>query len=165
MVSECPKCKRKSPVDSVYCPYCGRGMKPSARSTQVSVGGALMIVATVANLIFFVFAFQAIINIHRWYPPLVAQIWFAYDQFLVMFFFTGLLFGLCTAVLSLSRKSYRWTLASAMLCMLSGGGAWIISMIVPHSSIVQSLLYYFFPLLVAPFAGAVLIFLRSAEFQ
>ncbi len=121
-------------------------MKPSARSTQVSVGGALMIVATVANLIFFVFAFQAIINIHRWYPPLVAQIWFAYDQFLVMFFFTGLLFGLCTAVLSLSRKSYRWTLASAMLCMLSGGGAWIISMIVPHSSIVQSLVYYFFPL-------------------
>jgi hypothetical protein len=124
-----------------------------------------MIVATVANLIFLVFALQAIINIHRWYPPLIAQTWFAYDQFLTVFFFIGLLFGLSATILSLSRKSYRWTLASSILCTLSGGGAWIISMIVPHSNTVQSLLYYFSPLLATPLIGAVLIFFRAAEFK
>jgi len=165
MVSECPKCGRTVPVDSVYCPYCGYGIKPSARSTQVSAGGALMIVAAVASLIFFVLSLKALLNIYSWYPPLIAQSWIVYDQMLTVFSFTGLIFGLSAAILSLTRKSYRWTIASAVLCTLSGGGAWVISMIIPHSNMVQSLLYYFLPLLATSLIGTVLIFFRKAEFN
>jgi hypothetical protein len=165
MVAECPKCSKTIPVDSVYCPYCGHGIKPPARSTQVSVGGALMIAATMANFIFLVYALQALINIHSWYPALVAQFWFSYNQIFTVFFLTGVLFGLSAIILSLTRKRYRWTMASSLLCTLSGGGAWIISMIIPHSNMLQSLLYYFFPLLAAPSIGVVLIFFRKAEFK
>jgi hypothetical protein len=165
MVSDCPKCPRTIPDDSVYCPYCGYGIKPSARSTQVSAGGTLMIVAAVASLIFFILSFQALLNIYNWYPPLVAQGWFIYDQMLTIFSFTGLVFGFSAAILTLTRKSYRGTLASAVLCTLSGGGAWIISMIIPLSNMVQSLLYYFLPLFVSSFTGTMLIFFRKAEFN
>lgn len=165
MVTECQKCSRTIPIESVYCPYCGHGIKASARSTQVLVGGALMMVATMANLIFLVFALQALMNIYSWYPLLVAQFWFSYDQIFTMFFLTGVLFGFSAIILSLTRKRYRWTMVSSLLCTLSGGGAWIISMIIPHSNIMQSLLYYFFPLLATPSIGAVLIFFRKAEFK
>lgn len=165
MVSECPKCGKTIPDDSVYCAYCGYGVKPSARSTQVSTGGTLMTVAAVASLIFFVLSIQALLNIYNWYPPLVAQGWFVYDQILTVFSFTGLVFGLSAAILSLTRKSYKWTMASSMLCTLSGGGAWIISMIIPHSNPVQSLLYYFLPLFTTSFIGTALIFFRKAEFN
>jgi len=165
MVAECPKCSRTIPVDSVYCPYCGHGIKPSARSTQVSVGGALMIAATMANFIFLVYALQALINIHSWYPALVAQFWFSYNQVFTVFFLTGVLSGLSATILSLTRKKYTWTMASSLLCTLSGGGAWTLSMIIPHSNMLQSLLYYFLPLLAAPSIGVVLIFSRKAEFK
>lgn len=107
MVSDCPKCTRTIPDDSVYCPYCGYGIKPSARSTQVSAGGTLMIVAAVASLIFFILSFQALLNIYNWYPPLVAQGWFIYDQMLTIFSFTGLVFGLSAAILTLTRKKLQ----------------------------------------------------------
>jgi len=165
MVSECPKCGRTIPNDSVYCPYCGYGIKPSARSTQVSAGGTLMIVAAVASLVLFVLSFQALLNIYKWYPPLVAQSWFVYDQMFTVFAFTGLLFGFSAAMLSFTRKSYKWTIASAVLCTLSGGGTWIISMVIPHSNAVLSLLYYFLPLFATSFIGTVLIFFRKAEFN
>lgn len=165
MVSRCTKCGRTIPEDSVYCPYCGYGMKPSASSTQVSVGGTLMIVAAITSLIFFVLSFRALLNIYTWYPPLVAQSWFVYNQMFTVFSFTGLLFGLSAAILSLTRKSHRWALVSALLCMLSGGGVWIISMIIPHSDVVLSLLLYFLPLFATSFIGTVLIFFRKAEFN
>jgi hypothetical protein len=124
-----------------------------------------MIVAAVANLIFLVFSLRALANIYSWYPPLVAQVWFVYDQILTVFSFTGVLFGLSAALLSLTRKSYKWTIAFAVLCTFSGGGGWIMSMIIPHSNVVQSLLYYFLPLLTTPFIGTVLIFFRKSEFN
>jgi hypothetical protein len=165
MVSECSKCGRTAPDDSVYCPYCGHGIKPLARSAQVSAGGTLMIVAAVASLVFFVLSFNALLNIYSWYPPLVAQSWFIYDQIFTVFSFTGSLFGLSAAILSLTRKSYKWTIASALLCTLSGGGVWIISLIIPHSNVVQSLVFYFFPLFATSLIGTALIFLRKAEFN
>jgi len=165
MVSECPKCGKTIPDDSVYCLYCGYGVKPSAKSTQVSVGGALMTVAAVASLIYLVLSVQALLNIYSWYPPLVAQTWFVYDQMLTIFSFTGLLFGFSAATFSLGRKSYKWTMASAILCTISGGGAWIISMVIPHSNVWYSFLEYFLPLFAASFIGTVLIFFRKAEFN
>lgn len=165
MVSACPKCGAKIPDDSVYCPYCGRGIKPSAKSSQVSVAGAFMIVAAVASLIFLILSIQALLNIHTWYPPLVAQSWFSYNQAFTGFSFTGFLFGLLAAFFSLTRKSYRWTMLFAVLCTLSAGGAWIISTMIPHSNAVQSFLYYFLPLLTPSLVGTVLILPRRAEFK
>ncbi|MDH5732238.1 MAG: zinc ribbon domain-containing protein [Candidatus Bathyarchaeota archaeon] len=165
MTSECPKCSRTIPDDSVYCSYCGRGLQPSARSTQVSVGGALMIVAATGSLLFFVLSLQALANIYDWYPLLVAQRWFIYDQVHAVLSFSGLLFGFSGAILSLTRKSYNWTMASTALCTLSGGATWILSMIIPHSDALQSFLYYFLPLFVTAFVGTVLISFRKAEFN
>ncbi len=165
MVSECTKCGKTIPDDSVYCPYCGCGMKPSAKSTQVSVGGALMIIAAVTSLIFFVLSFRALLNVYTWYPPLVAQSWFVYNQVITVFSFTGLLFGLSAATFSLTRKSYRWTLVCALFCVLSGGGVWTVSMIIPHSDVVLSFLLFFLPLFATSSIGTVLIFFRKAEFS
>jgi len=165
MVSVCPGCRRAIPGDSVYCPYCGRGIKPSAWSTHVSVAGALLIVATAASLIFLILSIQALLNIYSWYPPLVAQTWIVYDQMLTIFTFTGSLFGVFAAIFSLTRRSYRWAMTFAVLCTISGGNAWIISLILPHSNVVQSFLYYFLPLLAPSMIGTILIFFRKAEFN
>lgn len=165
MVSTCPKCGAKIPDDSLYCPYCGRGIKPSAKTSQVSVAGAFMTVAAVASLIFLVLSIQALTSIYTWYPPLVAQSWFFYNQAFTGFSFTGFLFGILAAFFSLARISYKWTMLFAMLCTLSAGGACIISTMIPHSSAVQSFLYYFVPLLVPSLVGTVLIFPRRAEFK
>lgn len=165
MTLDCPKCGRTIPDDSVYCPYCGCGVKPSARSNQVSVGGAFMIVATAASSIFFLLSLRALANIYSWYPPLVAQSWFVYDQIFAVFTFSQFLFGLIASILSLARKSYKWTMISAVLCTLSGCGAWIISMIIPHSDVFQSFLYYFLPLFATSSTGTALVLFGKAEFK
>ena len=165
MVLECPKCGRIIPDDSVYCLYCGRGIKKSARSSQVSVGGALIVVAVVAFLIIFILSFQAVLNIYTWYPSLVAHSFFIYDQMLTAFSLSGMLCGIPAAILSLTRKSYLVTMAFAVLCTLSGGGTWIISMIIPHSNLILSLFCYFLPLFVTPFIGTMMILFRKAEFN
>lgn len=165
MSSKCPRCSRTIPNDSIYCPYCGHGIKASARSTQVSAGGVLMMVAATASLVYFVLSVQALLNIYNWYPRLLAQSWFVYDQMLAIFFFLGLMSGFCAAVLSLTRRRYRVTMASAVFCTISCGAAWIVSMTIPHSNPTQSLFYYFLPLLATAFIGIVLIFFRKAEFD
>ncbi len=165
MTFGCPKCGRTVPDYSVYCPYCGYGIKPSARSTQVSVGGAFLIVATAGSLILSLVCLQALARIYSWYPPLVAQMWFVYDQMLTVSSFSGFLFGLPACILSLTRRSYRWTMVSAAFCTLSGGGTWVISMIIPHSDVFQSFLFYFLPLFATSFIGTMLIFFRKAEFN
>ncbi|MDH5787212.1 MAG: hypothetical protein OEZ40_02815, partial [Candidatus Bathyarchaeota archaeon] len=88
-----------------------------------------------------------------------------YDQMLTAFSFIGFLSGLFTAALSLIRRSYKLTIASAVVCALSGCGVWIISMIIPNSSVTHSLLYYFLPLFVTPIAGTILILFKKAEFN
>lgn len=165
MASTCPRCSKDVTDDQVYCPYCGRGLKPWAKSFQVSLAGALLIVVTVACLIFLIVSVQALLGIYSWYPPLVAQTWFVYDQALAMLVFTGFLFGLIAAGFSLARKSYVWTMIFSVVCACSACGAWVISLIIPHSSIAESFLYYFMPLLLPSVAATVLIFPRRAEFK
>jgi len=165
MVSECSKCGKAVADDVVYCPYCGRGLKPWARSFQVSFAGALLIVVTVASLIFLIVSVQALLGIYSWYPPLVAQSWFIYDQALAILVFAGFLFGLLAAGFSLARKSYAWTMIFSALCTCSACGSLIISLVIPHSSFEQSLLYYFMPLLLPSVAATILILPRKAEFN
>ncbi|MDH5634848.1 MAG: zinc ribbon domain-containing protein [Candidatus Bathyarchaeota archaeon] len=165
MVAECPKCGKAISDDSVYCPYCGHGIQPSARSVQVSVAGALMVAFTVASLVLFVLSFRALLNIHSWYPASVAQVWFVYDQMLTAISFAGLVFGLSAAILILTRRSFSWAMVSSMLGTLTGGGSWIISMVIPHSNIAYSILYYFLPLFATSLIGTLLIFSKKAEFN
>lgn len=165
MVAECLKCGRTIPDDSVYCPYCGRGVQPSARSFQVSIAGALMVTSTVASLVIFVFSLRALLNIYSWYPASVAQVWFVYDQALTVTSLGGFVFGLTAAILMLSRRSYSWAMVFSTLGTLAGGGSWIISMVIPHSTVAYSMLYFFLPRFATSLIGTLLLSPRKAEFS
>lgn len=165
MVSRCPKCGRDVPDDSVYCPYCKHGLRPAAESTQVSAGGTLLIVAAVANLIIFVVSTRALANIYSWYPVNVAEGWIVYDQVLTFSSFTGFLFGLSAGILAQVRIRYAWTVASAVLCTISGLGSWIVSMAIPFANVQYSLLYYFLPMFTTGLIGTALILPRKPEFK
>jgi len=164
MDSKCPRCRRDVPNDSVYCPYCGHGIQPSARTTRVSAAGTLFIVSAVASLIFFIQSVRALVQIYSWYPQSVAQSWIIYDQTLTVFSFTGLLFGFSAGILSLSRKSYKWTMISAILCTVSGAGAWMLSMVIPYWYWSYSLLFYFLPVFLTALVGTLMTWPRKAEF-
>jgi predicted nucleic acid-binding Zn ribbon protein len=165
MEAGCPKCGKAIPDDAVYCPYCGRGIQPSARSFQVSAAGAFMITFTVASLVLFVLSFRALLNIYSWYPASVAQVWFVYDQMLTAISFTGLIFGLGAAIFILSRRNYRWAMVFSILGTLIGGGSWVISMVIPHSNVAYSTLYFFIPLLATSLAATLMVLPRKAEFS
>jgi len=165
MVFNCPKCGRNVPDESVYCPYCGHGIGPSAKTSLVSAGGTLMFVAATASLIIFILAVRALMQIYTWYPPGVASGWIVYDQGLTVFSFIGFVFGLSGGILSLARRSYRLTMASAVICTLAGAGNFIISMIIPYAQFVYSLLYYFLPVFTSSLIATVLFYPREAEFK
>lgn len=69
MTVTCPKCGRNAQDDAIYCPYCGHGLTPSARTTQVSIAGTLLIVAGVASLTFLVLSIRALLQIFNWLSP------------------------------------------------------------------------------------------------
>jgi len=165
MASRCTKCGGTVPADSVYCPYCGHGIKPSAKSTQVSAGATLIIVGAVADLIFFILSARTLGQIYTWYPPLVAQSWIIYDQALLALSFMGFVSGFAGGALSLARRSYQWTVISAVVCTLMGAGSWILSMILPFSNLSSSFFYYFLPVFTLPLVGTVLVAFRRVEFD
>ena len=165
MSSKCPKCGADVTDDSVYCARCGHGMKPTARTTQVSAAGTLIVIAAATSLIFFLLSIRALGQIYSWYPTTVAQSWIVYDQMLTGLSFTGFLFGFSAGVLSLARRRYSLTMVCAVLCTLSGAGAWTISMIIPFSKLWYSFLYFFLPAFATSLIGTVLIYPRKAEFK
>ena len=165
MAPKCPSCGRDVPEGSIYCLHCGRGIHQSARTTLVSVAGTLLTVAAVASLVFFVQSVQALAQIYGWYPSVVAEEWIVYDQALAGFTLAGFVFGLVSGILSFARKSYKWTMFSAVACAFSGAGAWITSMIIPYANLRYSLLYYFLPVFLTALISVVLIFPRKAEFN
>ncbi len=165
MVSKCPKCGKNTPDDAVYCPYCAHGIAPHARTARLAAGGILLIVASVGALILFILSVRALIDIYRWYPPIVAESWFVYDQLLTFFSFVASLSGLVAGVLSLNRKRHAVAVISGALCTVLGGGAWITSMIVPHYVTWYSFLYYFLPVFLTPLFGTCLVYSRKMEFK
>jgi hypothetical protein len=165
MVFKCKKCGKIVPEDSIYCPYCGYGIKSSAKTVQVSAGGTLLIAAAVVALIFFALSVKALAEIYSWYPPVVAQGWIAYDQMLTIFSFTGFLSGFSAGALALAGRRYLLTIVFTIICTFSGAGAWIISMIIPWANVGYSLFYYFLPVFSLPLIGALLIYPRKAEFR
>ncbi len=165
MISTCPKCGQNMPDDSVYCPYCGQGIKPTARTNQVSAAGTLMIVAAVALLVFLVLSLRALTQLYRWYPTEVADSWIIYNQILTCFSFAGCLFGFMSGLLFLARRNYEFSMSCAVLCTLSGAGAWTISSIIPFANALYSLLFYFLPAFTTALIGTLLTYSRKAEFR
>jgi len=164
MTMTCPKCGRNTQDDTLYCPHCGHGLTPSARTTQVSVAGTLLIVAGITSLIFLILSIRALLQIFNWYPPTVAQGWLVYDQMLTGFSLTGFLFGLLSSSLAFTRRNHRLTMISSLLCTASGAGAWTTSMILPLANPWYSFLYYFLPSFTTALIATTLIYPRKAEF-
>lgn len=165
MASTCPKCRKTVPDDSIYCPYCAHGLKPSAKTIRVFVASILMIIAACGSLILLILSTQALLGIYKWYPQLAAQRWFIYDQMFTVFALSGLIFALLTTVFSLSRRRHKWTMIFAVLCTFSGGGLWLTSMMAPVVVLWESVLYLFMPLFLAPLLGTLLIYPRKTEFE
>jgi hypothetical protein len=161
----CPKCGRKVPDDSVYCPYCAHGLKPSAATPQVSAGGILMIVTAIGSLTLLILSINALVQIYGWFPRLVAQKWFIFGQLLAVISFVAFVSAASTAALTLGRKNYRLTIISAFVCTFSGLATYAISVIIPDFNSMNSFIYYFLPLFVTPLIGTLLILKRKQEFK
>lgn len=165
MTSACPKCAKTVTEDAVYCPYCGHGLKPIARTVQVSLGASLIIVATAASLIFFALAIKALAQIYIWYPPVVTQNWIIYDQMFAFFTFASFLLGLSSSTLLLLRRKFMWGIILASLLTISCIAAWIMSVLEPFSSFGSSFSYFFLPLVIPSLIGTLLVYPRKAEFD
>jgi len=165
MVLNCPKCSRTIPDDSVYCPYCGHGIQPSAQTVLVSAGSTLIMVATAAHIIFFILSVKALVQIYNWYPPIVTQYFIGYVQLLTFFAFTGFMSGLPASILALARRRYTLTIALSIVCLASSAASTFLSVVVPGANWGTSLFSFFFPLLFPALMGTVLILPRKAEFK
>jgi hypothetical protein len=165
MAPTCPRCGKSVPDDAIYCPYCAHGLKPSALTGKVSAAGVLMLAGTVGFFVVFVISLNALIQVYSWYPPLIAQKWFFYDQILTAFCFCGFLLGAATTTLVFARRKHRLAVILGILCAISGAGTWVTSIIIPEFNVLYSILYYFLPDLVAPLSGILLIYQRKPEFK
>ena len=165
MSQVCPRCGRSAPPDAIYCPYCSRALKPAAQTGRVSAAGVLMLVATVGFLVVFIISLNALLQIYSWYPLLTAQKWFFFDEILTSFCFCGLLFGAATSTLVFIRRRHRLALALGILCLISGSGVWITSLVIPELKLYYSVLYYFLHDLIAPLIAILVIYRRKPEFR
>jgi len=165
MSSNCPKCHKTIPDDSVYCPYCAHGSKPFAKTTQVSIGGAFTIVAAAGSLVFFIISLKALNELFSYYPPDVAGDWLNYDIAFATLAFTGFVFGSSASALSLTRKRHLLTMIFSVLCLISGLGLWTVSMIIPKANVWYSFLYYFLPIVLPALIATALFYPRKQEFK
>jgi hypothetical protein len=142
MAPSCPKCAKPVSEDAAYCPYCGHGLKPSAKTVQVSLGASLIIVASAASLILFILSIKALVQIHVWYPPVVTQNWIIYDQMFAFFTLVSFLLGLSSSILVLLRRNFRWSVTLGSLLTVSCVAAWIISIVEPFTNLGSSFFYF-----------------------
>jgi len=130
--------------------------KSFSRNDFLFLSAVLMIVSSVWFLVMFVKSVQALQGIYSWYPQLVAQTWFIYDELFAVFTFLGLLFGFISAGSVLSNKNPTVALIIGILCVISGACLSILSLIAPLASLSNSILYYILPSFLIPLAGMLL---------
>jgi hypothetical protein len=106
-----------------------------------------------------------LLEIYSWYPQLVAQRWFFYDQLFTVLLLMGFVSGVIASVLSLIRKSYLFFVLAGIVCTVVGAGVWITSMIIPNYSLSSSFLYYFLPIFLPSLIGTLLVLRRKPEFR
>lgn len=165
MTATCPKCSRSVPEYSTYCPHCGFGISPDARTSRIYFTSLLMVIASVGSLILLLLSARALLYVFTWYPLTAAQEWFVYNWMLIALSLSEVTSGVVAAFFSYRRKSFRWAATSAALCTLTGGGIWFISLLAPSYQFWQSILYYFLPMFLPPLMGAILLFTRRQEFK
>ena len=132
---------------------------------MLSSAGALLVVSTTGSLVFLILSINALSNVYKWYPAFVAQEWFLYDVLFAVFAFAESVFGVVASALTYLRKRYRFALAAAFCCLISGTGLLTTSLIQPLAILWQSLLLYFLPLFLPPLIATLLVYYRSAEFN
>jgi len=130
--------------------------KSFSRNDFLFLSAVLMIVSSVWFLVMFVKSVQALQGIYSWYPQLVAQTWFIYDELFAVFTFLGLLFGFISAGSVLSNKNPTVALIIGIPCVISGACLSILSLIAPLASLSNSILYYILPSFLIPLAGMLL---------
>ena len=164
MVNECPKCGRSVPDDSVYCPYCGQGLTPPARTSQVYAASLLLLAACVSSGIFIILSTRALLYVSTWYPLLVAQTFYVYTRWLLVLSMGELISGGVCMLVSYNRVNHLWAVTSAAACTLCGGGIWAMTLVVPWYPLWSSIVYYFLPQFLPPLVGTLLLLPRKAEF-
>ena len=135
----------------------GRG-RSFSRTDFLFLSAVLIIVSSVWFLIMFVKSVQALQGVYSWYPQFVAQSWFIYDELFAVFTFLGLLFGVLSAGSMLSERNPTAALIMGIICVISGAGLSITSLIAPLASLENSILYYILPSFLVPLAGTLLFF-------
>jgi hypothetical protein len=141
----------------------GMKLDLSARIAYIYVASLMMIVATADSLIVFILSVAALNGIYGWYPQLVAQQWFIYDQLFTVFSFIGMVTGGFATALVLSERSYMGALSSAFVCAVSGAGVLVVSLIQPLALWWESILYYLLPFFAASLIGTFLIYSGGNE--
>jgi len=127
-----------------------------SRGDFLFLSAVLMIVSSAWFLAMFVTSVQALQGIYTWYPQFVAQSWFVYDELFAVFSLLGLLWGFMSAGYMLSNRNSIVTLIIAILCVISGAGLSITSLIAPLDNLTHAIVYYFLPCFVVPLAGMLL---------
>lgn len=156
MSVQCTKHRRTASIDAAYRVYHPDTPDVAAKTAHTNNGSTLMIVATIASTVIFILSVYALQDIYRWYPRLVAQEWFIYDQLLTAFSLLELIFGALATAFILSKRSFRVAVALATICTLSGAFAFIVTLIQPLAVLWMALLFYFLPLFITPLAGTIL---------
>ena len=127
-----------------------------SRANFLFLSAVLMIFSSVWFLVMFVTSVQALQGIYGWYPQFVAQSWFIYDELFAVFTLLGLLFGFLSAGSMLANKNPTATLIIGILCVISGAGLSITSLVAPLAVLSKSILYYLLPSFLVPLTGTLL---------
>jgi hypothetical protein len=157
-------CKTVS-IDTTYFASYPSTSGAAAKTAHTTPGGTLMIVATMASMVIFILSAYALQDIYRWYPQVVAQQWFIYDQLLAAFSFLGLIFGALATSLIWSKRGFRVAVTSGTICTLSGASAFVVTLIQPLAVLWESLVFYFLPLFITPLTGTLLTYLQGEEIE
>jgi hypothetical protein len=165
MVIICPKCEEQIPDDSIYCPYCAHGIANSARTVQVYAASLLMIITCTSSFIFIILSIRALLYISTWYPMIVAQSFYIYNQMLLALSICALISGGISTAISYNRLSYKLAITSAVACVLFGGCILTLALMVPGYPLWGSILFYFLPQFLPSLIGTILLSPRRSEFK
>jgi hypothetical protein len=161
MIAQHTKYRRTESTDWTCRAYYTNTSDAAAKTADTNNAGTLMMVATTASIVIFILSAYALQNIYRWYPQLVAQQWFIYDELLTVFSLLGLVFGALATSLILTKRNFRAAMTLATICTLSGASAFVVTLIQPLAVLWVSMVFYFLPLFVVPLTGTVLTYLQG----
>ena len=124
-----------------------------------------MIATSICSLTLLTLSVNALVQIYNWVPRLIAQKWFIYGQLLTAISVVAFVSAAVAAALTMERKNYRLTIIAGFVCTFSGAATYAVSVIIPDFNPLNSFVYYFLPLFVAPLIGTLLILKRKQEFK